>query len=153
MKYVGAAVRVSKKRYSAALILVEDGHVVQQVPLPAPTESGPKRLSELHDRTRDFVSQTKPNLFALKAFEGRAGKDEARRAEGAMIAGAASQGPLLIQVLVGAGMWKPAGFAQRTGADNASIVTALCKKLDTPLSGKEMRDAAAAAVAAILKSK
>lgn len=150
MKSVGAAVRVSKGRYSAALILIYDAVVVQQVPLPAPTASGHGRLSELYQRTRDFVAETQPDLFALKVFEGQAGKDEARRAEGAVLAGAASQSGVRISLLFGSGMWVPAGRPKpRT---NAVVVGALCDKLDTEVTGKELRDAAAAGLAAILKA-
>ena len=47
-------------------------------------------------------------------------------------------------------MWVPAGRPKtRT---NEVIVGVLCDKLDTALVGKQMRDAAAAGLAAILKA-
>ncbi|MGB8329205.1 MAG: hypothetical protein WCE62_03690, partial [Polyangiales bacterium] len=150
MKSVGAAVRIVHGRYSAALVLVDGIQVIEQVALPAPTESESVRFFELFQRTRDFVTEAQPDLFALKVFEGLAGKDEARRAEGVMLAGAGSDSSIKVSLLVGAGMWVPAGRPQPRR--NPVIVGALCEMLDRELIGEVVRDAGAAALASVLKS-
>jgi Holliday junction resolvasome RuvABC endonuclease subunit len=92
---LGAAVRVSGGRYQAGLVLVDDTKLVEEQSLAAPKDiSLAGQLDELYRRTRDLISEWKPDVLVLGVTDHVSASKGAvaRRAEGAILAAAGQKG-------------------------------------------------------------
>jgi hypothetical protein len=151
MKALGAYIRIRDGRYLAGFAVVEDDRLVLQQSYPAPAdETDAGQLGELYGRTGDVIASTTPDLFALKVSEisrQSANAVIAHRAEGVLLAAAGRQRSLGTSTWSGPKLWKPAGF---TGpAKTKESVDGLCARLAEQPVSDEVRQAAAAAVAAL----
>jgi Holliday junction resolvasome RuvABC endonuclease subunit len=82
-------------RYQAGLVLVDDVKLVAEQSLAAPKDvSLAGQLDELYRRTRDLISEWKPDMLILGVTDhaGTSSAAVARRAEGAILAAAGQKG-------------------------------------------------------------
>jgi Holliday junction resolvasome RuvABC endonuclease subunit len=151
VKALGAYIRIRNGRYLAGFAVVEDDQLVLQQSYPAPAdETDAGQLGELYGRTGDVIASASPDLFALKVSEiARTSTNAviAHRAEGVLLAAAGRQRSLGISSWSGQRLWKPAGFA--SPAKTKESIDALCGRLAQVPNGDEVRQAAAAAAAAL----
>lgn len=144
MKAIGAHVKIQDSRYLVGLVVVEDGRVGDGLTLPAPADRDVAgQLDELYEWVADIVAQQSPEDFAIRVAELSAGAalDLARRAEGAILAGARHGGAptcslwsrqLLSKPLTGAGQAKAKEIRDAVGnhvdrvPSSAVLVEAVC---------------------------
>lgn len=153
MRAMGAHIRIRADRYLAGFVLI-DGTTVkfsQSFPAP-PDESEAGQLNELYERVGDLIGRWSPELLALKISEiqQKPAYVTAHRAEGALLGAAGRYRSLPVSLWSGQKLWKPAGFSKM--AKTQDSVDALCATLSTAPKEPEARQAAAAGVAALLKS-
>ena len=153
MKVMGAHVRVRADRYLTGFVLIEGTSVEFSQSFPAPPdESEAGQLGELYGRVEDLIGRWSPDLLALKISEiqQRPAYVTAHRAEGALLGAAGRYRSMPASFWSGQKLWKPAGFAKP--AKTQASVDALCARLSPAPEEPEVRQAAAAAVAALLKN-
>lgn len=152
MKTLGVFIRVQGGAYVAGFAVVEDDILVREERFPAPPdEDAPRQLADLYQQTRDMIDDFTIEAVALKESEIQGGGRNsaiARRAEGAVLGAAGETRDLEVTTWLGAGMWRPAGFARRP--TNAEVIAALADTLQPAPTLDETRQAGAAARAATL---
>lgn len=156
MKALGAHIRIDAGRYLAGFALVDgDGsgmHLLRQLSLPAPRdldEAG--QLLDLYARTRERVTEGAPDIFALKLVETFRMNPQtilALRCEGAVLGAAGHTRELKVELWARQRLAKPAGLTRSPKIEE--ILERLCSRLDQEPSEPELRQAAAAAVAALI---
>ncbi len=156
MKALGAHIRIDDGRYLAGFALVEcDGsgmRLLRQLSLPAPRdldEAG--QLLDLYARTRERISEGAPNVFALKLAETFRMNPQtilALRCEGAVLGAAGHTRDLKVELWPRQRLATPAGLTKSPKIDE--ILARLCSRLDQEPSESEVRQAAGAAVAALI---
>lgn len=142
---LGAAVRVSGGRYQAGLALVDDAKLVAEQSLAAPKDvSLAGQLDELYRRTRDLISEWKPDELVLSVTDhvGASKAAVARRAEGAILAAAGQKG-LPMETWSGAKL-RGAAYG-KSKATNVKAANHFNRALDKQPSSKETGFAAAVA--------
>ena len=150
MRGMGAYIRIKGGKYLGGFVIVEDGQLKETQSIPAPAdecESG--QLGELFVRTADLIDRWSPDLFALKVSEAQRDPSFtiARRAEGVILGAAGRQRGLPVTNWVRQSLCKPAGLTMKAKTQDA--VSALCAGLSQVPADDELRQAAAAAVAAL----
>lgn len=148
----GAYVRIQGGRYLAGFAVIDGTNVVEQQNFPAPpdeTEAG--QLGELYARAADLLDETEPGLFALKLSETPRDPDArfARHAEGAILGAVGRRRSIEVTHWFGRSLCKPAGLTGK--ARNAEAIEALCSRLSPVPAEDEVRQAAAAALAASMQ--
>jgi hypothetical protein len=157
MRALGVAIKMRKLNYLVGFAVIEDDRVGECLSLAAPPDlplAG--QLEELHRRARDFADHEAPDLLALKSSEIRGATKQAavaHRAEGAILAGFGSHPTIRVEEMTGRSMFPATDFTERLGVSNKEIVDALCEQLDAPPEEEEVRQAAAAARAALVRSQ
>lgn len=151
MKALGAYVRIHQGRYVAGFASLDSAELTLEQSFPAPAdESEAGQLGELYVRVGDLLDRTKPDLFALKVSEIARNSSNAvvaHRAEGALLAAVGRRRGLEVSLWSGPRLWKPAGFSKSTKTQ--ASIEALCSGLTPKPQADEVRQAAAAAVAAL----
>lgn len=134
----------------AGFALVEDEALIAGESHPAPADRGEEgQLEELHRTSTDLIRRFDPDAMAIKANEAQPPSlIVALHAEGVALA-AAGSASVPIHRFHRAGLWKPAGLSGR--AKTTEIVDALCAALDNEPGENEVRQAAAAARALLIK--
>lgn len=149
---LGAAVRVKDGHYLAGLALVEDAKLVAEQSLAAPKDVSPAgQLDELYRRTRDLITEWKPDVLILGVTDHVAQSSAAiaRRAEGAILAAAGHKG-LTMETWTGP---KLRGAAYGRGpATNVKAANHFNRTLDRQPSSSETGLAAAVARGYVVKS-
>jgi len=151
-KIVGVHVRIAARKYLVGFAVLQDLQLLDQMSLPAPGDSAPRDLEELHQRAYDFFLNHKPASICLLASDSRPPSlNAACRAEGALLAAVGRAG-IRVDEISGALLRKPSGLGPR--ATVAACVAALCADIGgTELKTEEASRAAAAIVAGIKRAK
>jgi hypothetical protein len=147
MKVLGAHVRVANERYLAGFAVLEETSFSRHVSLPAPAEVDEgHQLQELYRTAVDLLDDVQPELLALRVSE--AGRYRAQRAEGVILAAAASAN-VSTELWLGAGLLRPSGLARSSSF--AERVAALCRQVsDERIRPREIEQAVAAARASVV---
>lgn len=147
---MGAYIRVKGDRYIAGFVLIDNPTVAETQSFPAPPdESQAGQLGELYARASDLIGRWGPELFALKISELQKQRQAlvAHRAEGVVLGAVGRHRGVDVTTWSGRSLWKPAGLDAR--AKNPTIIATLCSRVSPEPSDDELRQAAAAAIAAL----
>lgn len=139
-------------RYQAGLVLIDDAKLVAEQSLAAPKDASlAGQLDELYRRTRDLISEWKPDLLVLGVTDHVATNSAAvaRRAEGAILAAAGQKG-LPMESWSGAKL-RGAAYG-RSSATNVRAANHFNRTLDMQPSSSETGFAAAVARGYIAKA-
>jgi hypothetical protein len=150
MRAIGAHVAVRTGRHVVGFAVLDDDQLVDSFVVSAPgDEDEASQLHELSVRTRDLIEHCTPGRFSLRAAEIRGGKPltVARRAEGAVLSAVGETRDLPVSIWVRPSLSGAAGLGAR-GTAVMAVSTLLAGVTPAP-TGAEVRQAAAAAVAAL----
>jgi len=142
--------RATAGRYVAGFAVVEDESLIAGESHSAPADRGEEgQLEELHRTSIDLIRRFEPDAVAVKANEAQPPSlIIALHAEGVALAATGAAG-IPMHRFYRAGLLKPAGLSGR--AKTTEIVDALCAGLDNEPAENEVRQAAAAARALLIK--
>jgi hypothetical protein len=152
MVAVGAHIAIQGGRFVAGFAVVDDAfQLVEQFSISAPPdETEAAQFHELFDRTRDLITHRSPDLFALRVSEITGGSNLARlahRGEGVVLAAAGQSRDLGVSYFKRQSLGRAAGLG--TTATGQAAVNALSGVVTPEPTTNEIRQAAAAAVAAL----
>jgi Holliday junction resolvasome RuvABC endonuclease subunit len=152
MVAVGAHITIQNGRFVAGFAVVDEGlRLEDQFSISAPPdEAEAAQFHELFDRTRDLIAHRHPDLFALRVSEITGVSNRAKlahRAEGVVLAAAGQSRDLVVSYWIRQSLGRVAGLGAI--ATGHAAVDALARLVTPEPTSNEIRQAAAAAAAAI----
>jgi hypothetical protein len=151
VRVLGIHIAVLNGRYLAGFAVLDDSVVEQAFTFGGPPdEPEAGQLRELHSRVLQLVAEKQPDAVALRVSEIQQSATRsavAHRGEGAVLSAVGETRGLPVSYWVRASLVRGAGW--RTGT-SVAVVNDLCGRLEGAPTEGEQRQAAAAAVAALL---